>query len=238
MHFHRHHFDQFIDSSALCSIKSLSCKIECGNDRFAIENECLIDILHHKLIRNCSDSSHIRIPSSVEILGPSCFAWCSSLSSISFESPSRLARVESRAFADSDVRVVLPSTFVFLAHDAHSNLFQLSPSDPVFRSVFDRWQSVRESGMAVDFRPILKLRPDHPYFKESVFDNTELEEESVLLEVDRSSSRLYRMRRDGSLIVVKSISFSDLISERQTESEIANLVSLRHPLITSPIGFA
>jgi serine/threonine protein kinase len=97
---------------------------------------------------------------------------------------------------------------------------------------------VRESGVAVDFRPILKLSPDHPCFEDSVFDGIELEEESVLLEADRSSSRLYRMRRDGSLIVVKSIYLSDSISKSQIESEIANLVSLRHPLIASPIGFA
>jgi serine/threonine protein kinase len=46
------------------------------------------------------------------------------------------------------------------------------------------------------------------------------------------------MRGDGLLIVVKSISLSDSISKSQTESEIANLVSLRHPLIANPTGFA
>jgi serine/threonine protein kinase len=71
-----------------------------------------------------------------------------------------------------------------------------------------------------------------------VFDIKVLEEESVLLEADRSSSRLYRMRGDGSPIVVKSISLSDSISKSQIESEMANLVSLRHPLIANPIGFA
>jgi hypothetical protein len=90
----------------------------------------------------------------------------------------------------------------------------------------------------VDFGPILKPHPDHPCFKDSVFDRIELEEESVLLEADRSSSRFYRIRVDGSLIVVKSISLSDSTSKGQIESEIANLVSLRHPLIASPIGFA
>jgi hypothetical protein len=48
-----------------------------------------------------------------------------------------------------------------------------------------------------------------------VFDRIELEEESVLLEADRSSSRLYRTRRDGSLIAVKLISLSDSISKSQ-----------------------
>jgi hypothetical protein len=35
-----------------------------------------------------------------------------------------------------------------------------------------------------------------------------------------------------------SLSLSDSISKSQIESEIANLVSLRHPLFTSLIGFA
>jgi serine/threonine protein kinase len=102
---------------------------------------------------------------------------------------------------------------------------------------------VRESGVAwrgvaVDFRPILKPRPAHPCFKNYVFDITQLEEELILLEADRSSSRLYRMRGDGSMIDVKSISLSDSISKSQTENAIANLMSLRHPLMASPIGFA
>jgi serine/threonine protein kinase len=127
---------------------------------------------------------------------------------------------------------------MFLTNDTHTNPSQLSLSDPDFCSVFDRWRRVTESSVSVDFRPILKPRPDHPCFKDSVFDITELEEQPVLLEADRSSSRLYRMRQDRSLIVVKSICLSDSISKSQIESEIANLVNLRHPLIASPIGFA
>jgi hypothetical protein len=92
-----------------------------------------------------------------------------------------LARVESLAFANSYVRVLLPSTLVFLAHDAHSDLSQLSLSDPDFRSVFDRWRRVRESGVAVDFRPILKPRPGYPCFKKSVFDVTELKKSQSFL---------------------------------------------------------
>jgi hypothetical protein len=110
----------------------------------------------------------------------------------------------------------------FLAHDPDSDLSQLAFSDFYFCSVFDRWRRVRESDVVVDFRPILKPRPDHPCFKDSVFDITELEEQPILFEADRSSSRLYRMRQDRSLIVVKSICLSDSISKSQIESEIAN----------------
>jgi hypothetical protein len=82
-----------------CAAELSSCDIECGDNRFVVENECLIDILDHKLIRSFSKSSDITIPSSIEILEPSCFALCISRSSVSFEPPARLARVESRAFA-------------------------------------------------------------------------------------------------------------------------------------------
>jgi hypothetical protein len=37
----------------------------CGH----VENEMLIDILNHKLIRNLSKSSHLEIGSNIEILG-------------------------------------------------------------------------------------------------------------------------------------------------------------------------
>jgi hypothetical protein len=52
----------------------------------------------------------------------------------------------------------------------------------------------KKNRVAVDFHPILKPTPDHPFYKDSVFDITQLEEESILLKADRSSSRLYRMR--------------------------------------------
>jgi hypothetical protein len=67
------HSVQFIDGSAFCDVELSSCDIESANDRFVIENESLIDILDHKLIRNFSKSSDITILSSIEILGPSCF---------------------------------------------------------------------------------------------------------------------------------------------------------------------
>jgi hypothetical protein len=128
---------QFIDGSAFCIVTLSSSEIECGNDRFVFENAYLIDILDHKLIATFSASSTITIPFFIDILGPSCFARCTPLSSTAFESPPRFARVESLAFTDSDIRVLLPSTLVFLTHDAHSDLFQLSLSDPGFCSVFD-----------------------------------------------------------------------------------------------------
>jgi hypothetical protein len=59
---------QFIDGSAFCSVELSSCDIESGNDRFAIDNDFLIDILSQKLIYIFSDSFDITIPSSIEIV--------------------------------------------------------------------------------------------------------------------------------------------------------------------------
>jgi hypothetical protein len=43
---------------------------------------------------------------------------------------------------------------------------------------------VKESGVVLDFRPILKPHADSPYLKDSMFDDIKLEEESVPLEAD------------------------------------------------------
>jgi hypothetical protein len=55
------------------------------------------------------------IPSSVELLGLSCFSGCQLLSSITFESNSRLARIESETFSYSSLRsIVIPSNVEIL----------------------------------------------------------------------------------------------------------------------------
>jgi hypothetical protein len=81
---------QFIDGSAFIGVLELSITIESGNEIFIIENGFLIDVLHHKLIRNVSASSEFEISSRIEILGSKCFSDCKSLSSITFESNSHL----------------------------------------------------------------------------------------------------------------------------------------------------
>jgi hypothetical protein len=95
---------QFIDGSAFGNMELTSISIEAGNDIFHMEHEFLIDIVHHKLIRNFSVSSNIEIPRTIAILGSSCFSDCKSLSSISFESNLCLKRIESRAFSDSSLQ--------------------------------------------------------------------------------------------------------------------------------------
>jgi hypothetical protein len=64
---------QFIDGSPFESTKLYLISIEAGKDIFHVEHEFLIDIVHHKLIRNFSISSKIEIPRTIEILGSRCF---------------------------------------------------------------------------------------------------------------------------------------------------------------------
>jgi hypothetical protein len=103
---------RFIDGSAFIDLTLSSISIESGNDIFAIENDFLVDILHHKLIQNLQKPSTIEIPNRVEILGSSCFSYCESLSSIIFESNSHLIRIESEAFSDSSLESILISNNV------------------------------------------------------------------------------------------------------------------------------
>jgi hypothetical protein len=130
---------QSIDGSAICGVNLSNYFIECCNQRFVFDKTFLLDVVGHRLIHNFSRSSHITIPHNIEILGSSCFRECESLSPISFESNSRLKRIESRASCGCHLFIVIPSTVVFVAYDAYPDLSQLSLSDPDCCPMFDRW---------------------------------------------------------------------------------------------------
>jgi hypothetical protein len=98
---------RFIDGSAFLGVTFSSISIELGNKIFAIENDFIVDVLHHKLIRNISKPSKIEISSQIEIFGSKCFLRCESLSSITFESNSRLTWIESKAFFESSLQSIL-----------------------------------------------------------------------------------------------------------------------------------
>jgi hypothetical protein len=98
---------EFIDGSAFIDVSLSSISIESGNDIFVIEGDLLIDVFHHKLIRNFSLSSSIEIGRNIEILGSKCFSCCESFSSITFESNSHLTRIESEAFSHSSLQSIL-----------------------------------------------------------------------------------------------------------------------------------
>jgi hypothetical protein len=148
---------RFIDGSAFIGCDLYSISIEAGHDRFVIENDFLIDIVDHRLIRNLSRSCHIEIMNTIEILGSSCFCKCKSVCSISFESNSRLKRIEAAALHRLNYRLVLPSTVMFIASNAVDDPFQISLAEADSCPEFGQWQQLCASGTVVDFRRIRRI---------------------------------------------------------------------------------
>jgi hypothetical protein len=68
---------------------------------------------------SCSSLKSIKIPYHVQILCSGCFAYCKSLSSISFEIDSELTRIETEAFARTGLDyVIVMDSVSFIAADA------------------------------------------------------------------------------------------------------------------------
>jgi hypothetical protein len=108
-------------------VVQLSISIESGNERFVIQNGLLIDIVEHKLIRNFSESSEFEIGRNLEILGSKCFSSCKSLLWITFESNSRLTRIESDAFSYSSLQsILIPRNVEILESECFSHCKSLS----------------------------------------------------------------------------------------------------------------
>jgi hypothetical protein len=98
-------------------------------------------------------SQSILIPSHVEIRGSECFAYCGSLSSITFESNSHLTRIESEAFSDSRLQsILIPSQILFIASDAFHITSQIRLLGGDYCPEFDRWLKLQRSGIKRDFR--------------------------------------------------------------------------------------
>jgi hypothetical protein len=74
-----------------------------------------------------SSLQSILIPSNVEILGSKCFSNCKSLSSITFESNSRLTQIESEAFHQSSLQsILIPRNVEILGSKCFLNCESLS----------------------------------------------------------------------------------------------------------------
>jgi hypothetical protein len=228
---------QFIDGSAFNDVSISSISIESGNEIFVVEKEFLIDIVHHKLIRNFSTSSNLEIGSDFEIVGSSCFSSCKSLLSISFESNSRLTRIESQAFHGLDVVVVVPSTIMFIACDAFGNVRHISIADGDFCQEFDHWRELRTFGIAVDFRRILRFGCGLHDLKDYEINVRIVEAVSVLSVFDRILSERYLRREDDLVLIVKSMPRCKSMEGCVIELELDKLLNLRHPCIAAPIGF-
>jgi hypothetical protein len=88
----------------------------------------------------------IIIPSSVEILGGWCFSECRLLSSVTFESGSKLSRIEQQAFNQTGlIEIILPSSVEILGARCFSECVSLSSV------TFERGSRLREVGQDAFF---------------------------------------------------------------------------------------
>jgi hypothetical protein len=66
-------------------------------------------------------------PSSVEVLSERCFSECKSLSSVTFESGSKLSRIEKNAFAGTGlIDIIIPASVDFLGEGCFADINSLS----------------------------------------------------------------------------------------------------------------
>jgi hypothetical protein len=161
---------------------------------------------------------------------------------MTFESNSQLKHISFRAFEDCSVRVLIPSSILFIAWNVHPYLDNLTLSDGDVavevdsNSLFDRWRWLRKSGLTIDFQRSQGSDLRFRSFEDSVIELSGFEEGSILGQSDRIVTQVHRRRSDGILTVVKTISFPIHIESFQIETSIANLMNLHHPMITPLIG--
>jgi hypothetical protein len=97
----------FICGSALVTLSSISVSRE--NRHFRIRDSFLEDISGSTIYRYFGSCRSIVIPSFVVVLGKRSFLWCESLESVTFESGSRLERIEESMFERTRVNFGLLS---------------------------------------------------------------------------------------------------------------------------------
>jgi hypothetical protein len=191
-----------------------------------------------------SSLQSIVIPRSVEILGSMCFSFCESLSSITFESNSRLKRIDARALQNTSLRsVVIPPTVCYIACNAFPEDCQISVFGCNLCPELDRWCAERRCDSTADFRRFLRLGSGLPCLSECLFDLSVFERFQSAEVVNQCSGELYRRLSDNYQVVVKLIDRFDVEKggESGTRLEIQNviekLMNLRHPCIAVPLGF-
>jgi serine/threonine protein kinase len=126
---------------------------------------------------------------------------------------------------------------MFVAHDAHPHVFQLSLTCEDSCPEFNRWRRLRKSGITLDFQRILRSGFGLVPLQSRLLDVEGFEKVSEMRRSDRVLSQLYLRRIDGVQTVVKSIVLPELLSRRDLEIELENLLNLRHPMIAPLLGF-
>jgi hypothetical protein len=147
-----------------------------------------------------------------------------------------LKRIESHVFPEGTLVAAIPATILFVASDADPFPNKLRLDDGDACPEFGRWLRVRDRGIDVDFRRILRRARGLGSFNESLIDLSAFEEISIL-DPNRETFRLYRKLDGDTKAVVRSVFLSGSMQQCEIESEIENEMNLSHPLIAAPIGF-
>jgi hypothetical protein len=111
----------FLSGSAIAVSSLNTISFWPGQCDFQVHELFIEDITGRSLVRYLGSSSEIVIKSRIEILCESCFSHCESLTSIIFESNSKLHRIEESAFAESGLRTIqIPASVEVLCNECFS----------------------------------------------------------------------------------------------------------------------
>jgi hypothetical protein len=113
-----------IHGAAFAQAKITKISVESGHRQLRVIGDCLVDITRAKLIRYFGSSSVIILSRAIEILGSYSLAYCSNLSSLTFEPGSKLTRIERAAFVGHSFlrSIVIPASVTMIV----GNVFSLS----------------------------------------------------------------------------------------------------------------
>jgi hypothetical protein len=134
-----------------------------------------------------------------------------------------------------NIKIVVPSTVLFVAFDATFDPFQMTISDFDSCPEFARWQQLIKCDISIDFRRLLRIDSGFGSLNDYQIDLSVFEERRVLGGIEAILREVYERCDDGSSVIVKRISGID--SKESLLIEIENGFNLFHPCIFVPIGF-
>jgi hypothetical protein len=113
---------QIIDGTSFSGSGIVSIEVDPENEWFCMIDSYLINVLTHSMVRFFSEHSSAVISNSIHELGPDTFADLSSLTTVTFESPSLVARFLSCVFLDcsSLESICIPSSVRSIGEECFS----------------------------------------------------------------------------------------------------------------------
>jgi hypothetical protein len=186
-----------IDGSAFAVLSLNSISVSANNKRFRVRECFLEDCDGSTIYRYFGSSRSIVIPSSVLVLEKGSFYECKSLESVTFETGSRLERIEESAFSRSGLKsITIPSSVIVSGKESFRECKSLK--SVTFESGY-RLERIEESAFSRSgLKSILIPSSVIVLGKESFFRCRSLE--SVTFESDCRLERIDKSMFDGSRV--------------------------------------